>query len=118
MTEEVLGPACHTCGRPSAIIKFSQERGAVRFIYSGPGGSNGSIGDLITDERANAIRQAVTVPFDNVKLRLAGLYDGAGFCGQCAKFYCTTHWNVSTTGGGMCPEGHFKSLDPHWSPDS
>ena len=89
----------------------------MRLIYSGPGGSNGNIGDLITQDQANAIRAALSAPYFADKLRAAGFYDGAGFCNQCLKFYCSTHWNVSGTGGGVCPEGHFKSLDPHWSPE-
>jgi hypothetical protein len=56
-------------------------------------------------------------PYSLKKFRAADLYDGAGYCGDCSKIYCTTHWNVTSTGGGFCSEGHFKSLDPHWSPD-
>lgn len=84
--------------------------------YSGPGGSNGS-GDSISAERAQAIITAFTLPYDPNEIRAADFYDDAGYCLECRKFYCPTHWNVTPTGGGWCPAGHFKSLDPHWSPD-
>ena len=84
--------------------------------YSGPGGSNGS-GDSISAERARAIITAFTLPYDPNEIRAADYYDDAGYCLECRKFYCPTHWNVTPTGGGWCPAGHFKSLDPHWSPD-
>ncbi len=68
-------------------------------------------------ERALAILAALTLPYEAAKIRAADFYDDFGFCIDCAKFYCSTHWQVSTTGGGRCPAGHFKSLDPHWHPD-
>ncbi|HEU4835066.1 MAG TPA: hypothetical protein VFS90_11645 [Pyrinomonadaceae bacterium] len=88
----------------------------VRFIYSGPGGSNGQ-GDLIPIEEAERIKAAFAKPYDGVRIRLADFYDDAGFCLECSRFYCWWHWGASADGAGECPKGHFKSLDPHWSPD-
>jgi hypothetical protein len=87
----------------------------VRFIYSGPGGSNGG-GDLIPIEEAERIKAAFAKPFDGARIRLANLYDNAGFCLECSRFYCEWHWH-ELNGAGTCPKGHFKSLDPHWWPD-
>ena len=111
-----LSPRCALCGRLAAEIEISEVSGSWRLRYSGPGGSNGS-GDKISAERVQAIQAAFSEPYDNEKIKAAGFYDSAGFCVTCGKFYCSTHWNISSTGGGRCPEGHFKSLDPHWSPE-
>jgi hypothetical protein len=104
------------CGRAAAKIQLSTTPEGVRFVYSGPGGSNGS-GDLIKQERAEALRSAMSPSFNLKKFAAASLYDGAGFCGKCSAFYCSTHWNVSGSGGGVSPKGHVKSLDLHWQPD-
>jgi hypothetical protein len=85
----------------------------MKFI--GPGGSNGN-GNKITPDRLKLIIEAFSEPIDPVKLK-AQFYDRAGFCPRCEKFYCPTHWNISSTGFGKCPSGHGESLDPHWSPD-
>ncbi len=116
MSEEDLSTSCSICGAPSAIVRLRHEDAGVRFIYEGLCGGNGS-GDFIGEDRATALREALSPPFTPERVSLAGLYDDAGFCRSCAKFYCFVHWKVTTTGGGWCPEGHFKSLDPHWSPD-
>jgi hypothetical protein len=44
------------------------------------------------------------------------LYDDAGICRECGVAYCPNHWSISVGGYGHCPQGHGKSLDPHWSP--
>lgn len=111
-----LSPRCAVCERLAASIGVLEVSGSWRLKYSGPGGSNGS-GDLISAERARAIRAAFVQPYEKSRIRAAGFYDDAGFCAECGKFYCADHWKVSSTGGGTCPAGHFKSLDPHWSPD-
>lgn len=111
-----LSPRCAVCGLPAATIELSEVSGSWLLRYSGPGGSNGS-GDRIPAETAVAIRKAFTPPYEATQIKAAGFYDEAGFCADCEKFYCPTHWNVSSSGSGRCPEGHFKSLDPHWSPD-
>ena len=111
-----LSPGCALCTHLAAEIEISGEPGSQRLKYRGPGGSNGS-GDRISAERVDAIRAAFTPPYEPVKIKAAGFYDEAGFCSACSKFYCSTHWNISSTGGGTCPAGHFKSLDPHWSPE-
>ena len=90
---------------------------AWRFVYSGPGGSNGS-GDVITEERAERLTEAFVEPFHFVTIATAGLYDNAGFCERCDAAYCGWHWNITPSGFGTCPRGHSTSLDPHWSPES
>ena len=109
-------PRCALCARPAAEIQLSETSGGWLLIYSGPGGSSGS-GIAISAEKANAIRAAFEPPCELRKIKAAKFYDDAGFCADCEKFYCPTHWNISPTGCGKCPAGHFKSLDPHWSPE-
>jgi hypothetical protein len=74
-------------------------------------------GDPIGPKEAERISEAFTLPYSYARIRLARLYDDAAFCDSCNEAYCYNHWNVSDTGGGRCPKGHWKSLDPHWSPD-
>jgi hypothetical protein len=74
-------------------------------------------GDPISKEKAEIIIAAFSEPFKKSKIKTAEFYDDAGFCSECEQFYCCRHWNLSSTGGGKCPNGHFKSLDPHWSPE-
>jgi hypothetical protein len=115
-TGDSLSPRCSVCERVAAKIELREVSGSWYLRYSGPGGSNGN-GDRISVERAQVIRDAFAHPYERTKIRVAGFYDDAGFCIDCGKFYCPTHWNISSTGGGTCPAGHFKSLDPHWSPE-
>src|SRR5579863_3769345 len=104
-----LSPHCSVCNRLAAEIEVLNVSGSWRLRYSGPGGSNGN-GDPISAEQAQAIRAAFAQPYERDKIRAAGFYDDAGYCVDCGKFYCSTHWDVSSTGGGFCPAGHFKSL--------
>lgn len=110
-------PPCAVCGRPSAKIQIEPQGDAFRLVYEGPGGSTGPSGMSITRERRNAIEAAFEPPFEFARIRTAGFYDDAGFCERCGRFYCPDHWKISETGGGTCPKGHFKSLDPHWHPE-
>ncbi|HUS23013.1 MAG TPA: N-formylglutamate amidohydrolase [Aeromicrobium sp.] len=87
-----------------------------QLVFVGIMSGNG-VGDGISTEEAARIAEAFREPFEFDRIRTADFYDDAGFCGDCRAFYCYVHWNVSSTGGGTCPRGHFKSLDPHWSPD-
>lgn len=116
MRKEDLSPACSVCGKPASVIKLFHSGDEVRFVFKGIVGGNGS-GNPISQERAAALHDAFTPPYAAGRIARAGLYDDGGFCTTCGRFYCYTHWNVSSSGGGRCPEGHFKSLDPHWSPD-
>ena len=132
-------PKCSVCGRVASTTEiippanppvdwdswpeerrkaFEERRDATQtwLLYSGPGGSNGWIGDPITPEEAEKLIAAFEHPSVTAFLR-ADLYDCAGFCGTCEQYYCDSCWNISDIGGGDCPKGHFKSLDPHWSPD-
>jgi hypothetical protein len=112
----LIEPTCVACGRPCATIRLTKEGESFRFVYRGLLSGNGG-GDLITGQEATNILTAFSHPFLADKIGLADLYDDGGFCRQCEKFYCVRCWNASVTGGGRCPAGHFKSLDPHWSPD-
>ena len=84
--------------------------------YTGPGGSSGRVGSPIDEEKKAALINAFAEPFDPIKLK-EQFYDMAGYCSGCEKFYCSTHWNANARGYGTCPNGHGKSLDPHWSTD-
>ena len=105
----LLEPICNVCGRPATHVELRQEGDGWRFIYKGIGGGN--------DDAAALLTAAFADPPHFDLMREADLYDNAGFCEECGLAYCYTHWNTTTTGYGTCPEGHGKSLDPHWSPD-
>ena len=122
--EWVFAPKCAECGRTSATIRVSygddplERPDGVLLIQETPGGSN-EAGWKITVAAAEKIKAAFAPPRDDfARIRQAGFADDAGFCGECLVFYCWTHWSVSTTGGGWCPEGHFKSIDPYCALDS
>ena len=109
-------PLCSKCGEVASTIQLFKESGKWQVVYDGPGGSSGS-GVEIADESARAIVTGFTKPYSVEGIRAADFFDDGGFCLECSQFYCSSHWGISTTGGGRCPMGHFKSLDPHWSPD-
>jgi len=98
------------------IFRQSRKPGEFRFLYEGPGGSNGWVGDVISPVEAERTIAACTSA-DAAAILELGLYDNAGFCAVCRAFYCPTHWSISSTGFGVCPLGHRKSLDPHWHPE-
>jgi hypothetical protein len=102
MSDEDLSPACCICGAPSAIVRLRHEDAGVRFIYEGLCGGNGS-GDVIGEDRATALREALSPPFTPERVDLAGLYDDAGFCRSCAKFYCFAHWEGHDDWRGLVP---------------
>ena len=79
--------------------------------------AGGRHGDDCSTEEAAPYLAAFSQPLTFEKVHGAELYDDAGFCEECDKPYCYDHWKVSAGGYGHCPEGHGKSLDPHWSPD-
>ena len=110
-------PYCSKCGTVASTIQLFSDSGKWYLIYHGTDSESGRGNDITTDE-SNAIIAGFMEPYIGEMIGAAGFYDDGGFCLKCCKFYCPTHWNISTTGGGVCPEGHFKSLDPHWSPDS
>lgn len=113
---QTLLPPCRVCARPSAQVQLERRGGNWHLRYTGPGGSNGQ-GSPITYEQADRIVAALTPPYESRLIQSIGWYDDAGYCSKCSAFYCATHWNLSPSGGGFCPGGHFKSLDPHWSPN-
>jgi hypothetical protein len=112
-----LRPLCAKCGEVASTFLLFNELGKWRLVFEGSAAGNGSSGDEITAERARAIIAGFTEPYLPQRVRAAGFFDDGGYCLECCQFYCSRHWHISTTGGGTCPEGHFKSLDPHWSPD-
>jgi hypothetical protein len=81
-------------------------------VAAGNGG-----GDPVTTEEADRLAEAFGLPYSYERVHSAGLHDDAGFCASCGLPYCSRHWQVSRSGYGHCPEGHGKSLDPHWSPE-
>ena len=115
---------CSQCNAPAVGLELWERDGTWQLRFEGLTGMNfaspgpSDAGDPISGERAQAILAAFKGPdYDTAKIEAAGFYDDAGFCRPCERFYCATHWNISSTGGGTCPAGHFKSLDPHWHPD-
>jgi hypothetical protein len=133
-------PKCVICEQPSATIEivpphtppvewaaweearqqvFTKYRDPAshQFLYNGPGGSNGWVGNPIDSARADRITAAFSAAPTAEAIKAAGFYDGAGFCASCAAFYCAEHWSISATGFGTCPRGHGKSLDPHLYPE-
>ncbi len=85
-------------------------------LFEGVAAGNG-LGDPITADRAAQVGDAFSQPYNYDRVHAAGFYDDAGFCQSCGVAYCYRHWHVSRSGYGSCPEGHGKSLDPHWSPE-
>jgi hypothetical protein len=85
-------------------------------LFSSLGGSTGWVGDPMSDEKAARWKDALQEPLDYDRVHGLGLHDDIGFCNECKVPYCDTHWSISTGGVRTCPEGHAKSLDPHWSP--
>lgn len=104
------------CKHPASTVEVARKWLSYHLRYAGPGGSNGS-GDPIDKETAARIIKMFSAPVDGEAIDKE-FYDGAGLCKSCAAFYCPKHWSISSTGFGTCPQGHGKSLDPHWSPDS
>lgn len=132
-------PLCKLCGRTCATIEaipphelptewgswdqvrqnlFDEHRaaGSYYLLYEGPGGSNG-VGQAIEEKQAARIIAAFAAAPTVELIRTAEFYDDAGFCIGCGDFYCPEHWSISTSGYGVCPRGHGRSLDPHWHPE-
>jgi hypothetical protein len=135
----VAAPPCAACGAPSARVElvapgelpadweqwkndqkdsFRRYRDPARWwlLFEGVAAGNGG-GDPVTTEEADRLAAAFGLPYSYARVHSAGLYDDAGFCGSCGLPYCSGHWQASRSGYGHCPEGHGKSLDPHWSPE-
>ena len=111
------------CDRVSATIRLVYQTAetptgpTVILIKDSPGGSNGS-GWEITVERAERIKAAFKPPHSFKRIRQADFADDAGYCEECAKFYCVNHWDASGTGGGWYPQQHLKILDPYCAFDN
>jgi hypothetical protein len=126
---------CVTCGRDAARVEVLSPQEFDELLRSWPeerrqgwerlktptsyflisqtvGGSGHRI---ITAQEADRIQRALSEPLDLEALQ-ATFYDRAGYCVECGEYYCGRHWSISATGYGRCPNGHGKSLDPHWSP--
>ncbi|MEV1015635.1 MULTISPECIES: hypothetical protein [unclassified Micromonospora] len=137
----VAEPPCAVCERPATRVELvapdgqpvewqrwsSAQRDAYAaarerhtgqrwwLLYSGVAAGNG-LGRPADPAEAQRIVDAFTPPYRYAAVTTAGFYDDAGLCARCDVPYCSHHWNVSSTGYGRCPQGHGKSLDPHWSP--
>lgn len=135
----VFRPACARCGRPCSLIELVPPRAMPRdevswdpgllesfrerrypdawyMLYEGPEAGNG-LGSPITEQKVERLIEAFSLEPDAGRIRVTDFFDDAGFCLECALFYCPRHWHISSTGWGTCPRGHGKGLDPHWSPD-
>jgi hypothetical protein len=137
----VAEPQCAVCGRPGARVELvapgarpadwqhwsEAQRDAYHaarqrhdqqwwLLFSGIVAGNG-LGRPAEPAEAERVADAFVTPYRYAAVTSAGFYDDAGFCGPCDAPYCHQHWNVSSTGYGRCPQGHGKSLDPHWWPD-
>ena len=110
---------CAECGRQATRVTLLAPRtseSSWRFAYEGIVGGTGARGDAVTVEEATVLTRAFAEPITFQNVMLADFYDNAGLCPECQRPYCFNHWDVSVGGLGHCPEGHYKSLDPHWSP--
>src|SRR5258707_461596 len=130
---------CATCGSPSARIELvapgglpaewerwsDEEKNSFHqyrnrdgwwLLFDGIAAGSGGGGAITADDAARIV-EAFTMPRTYDRVHTAGLYDDAGFCGTCGVPYCYRPWHVTRSGYGYCPEGHGKSLDPHWSPE-
>jgi hypothetical protein len=140
MAEAIVAtPPCAACGAPSARVELvapgelpadwqqwtDDQRDSFRryrdpapwwLLFEGVAAGNGG-GDPVTTEEADRLAEAFGLPYSYERVHSAGLHDDAGFCASCGLPYCSRHWQVSRSGYGHCPEGHGKSLDPHWSPE-
>ena len=135
----LVEPKCSVCGSSSARIEIlkpdedpqdlerwearwrdlfeeHRDRASWWLLFSSIGGANGVAGDPMSQEKAKRWIDALHEPLTFERVRTLDLYDDIGFCGECKKPYCATHWSVSSSGYGTCPKGHGRSLDPHWSP--
>jgi len=136
-----LSTTCAVCGKRAALVEVSApgempdeysswvgDRAGLResydkykdlttwrFRYAGPGGGNG-LGDTVDPDRAQRLIDVFTPPVSVDRLDEVDLYDDAAICRLCGVAYCYGHWSTSSTGYGRCPQGHGKSLDPHWHP--
>ena len=115
-----LSTTCGVCGDVAAHIEVlapdEQPGGGAWWLrYAGIEAGNGR-GDEIDATRAEVFIEVLTPPIDLDRLDELDLYDDAGVCRECGTAYCHAHW-ASVIGYGTCPNGHGKSLDPHWSPD-
>jgi hypothetical protein len=85
------------------------------FLFEGIEAGNG-LGDDVGADAVARLWEAFQEPFDFDWVHAASLYDDAGFCASCRVAYCRTRWSARR-GAEWCPQGHFKSMDPHWEPD-
>jgi hypothetical protein len=139
MSGMVVALPCAVCGsasvhvelvapgrRPADWDQWSQDRKDAwqqrrdpeqwYLLFEGIAAGNGS-GDPISADRAQQIADRFAEPLSWAQVHTVGFYDDAGFCQHCDAPYCYRHWHVTRSGYGYCPEGHGKSLDPHWSPE-
>lgn len=108
---------CSECGRIAAQAGLRKAAGGWTLIYEGIVAGSGPKGAPVPGQRAKSIRRAFQRPLKAEKFAKAELHDRAGFCLACRKVYCWVHWGQPVGAAGRCPQGHFQSLDPHFTPD-
>ena len=108
---------CSECGKVAtrAALRWIAPTNRWEFEYEGIEAGGPWLD--IDDAEADTFTEAFRLPLNFARVRIAALFDNAGFCPECELPYCSDHWSPSETGFGTCPRGHGHSLDPHWSPD-
>jgi hypothetical protein len=113
LAPRIIETRCSVCGKVAARIEIQGPAGARKMVYRGIMAGSGPSGVPVSAARETAIAEAFGPPVQPGKIKAAQLHDDGGFCDKCQAFYCFTHWNTTTTGGGWCPKRHLKILDPH-----
>jgi hypothetical protein len=112
-----LRTRCAACGKTAAEARLRKVSGAWTLAYAGIVAGTGPDGAPVSSRRAKAVLKAFKGARRFESFAAAELHDHGGVCIQCRKPYCWTHWGQPIGAGGRCPQGHFQSLDPHWTPD-
>jgi hypothetical protein len=99
-----------------AVFNEYHDAAKWRLLFEGIEAGNG-LGSDLSQTEAERIANAFEQPYNYESIHQVGFYDDAGYCGPCDLPYCYEHWGAPVAGYGHCPNGHGKSLDPHWSPD-
>ncbi len=80
-----LDPPCSKCGSPTARVVLGEYTDGWRLTFVGVEGSGSGSGDPISAEKAKAITDALTPPYESARIEAAGFYDDFGFCTSCAE---------------------------------
>jgi hypothetical protein len=134
----LFAPPCQVCGKHAVRLEivppgglpqewdnwkpadrqiYSKHRNATKYVHILEGVECGNgLGNPISEQEARDIVGMLSPKFDLEAVHRR-FYDDLGYCAECREFYCSTHWSPSRGGYSHCPNGHGKSLDPHWSPE-